>query len=228
VKQRDIDRIEHDRRIDLQLATEAGKAELWQEFAARGARNSLIGLLESVIDLPGDVIECGVFRASSTWTIARVVGERAPDKTIHALDSYAGFPDDQLSDHDTTLFRSKARIARKFRHANDVPERIERVFAAFGIRGGPVVGYFADTLPSVQAERFCFVHIDSDTYGSHLECLTALYDRVTPGGVIVFDDYHQRKWPGATKAIDEFLRDRPEKPQLEQSRELPAWYIRKA
>ena len=35
--------------------------------------------------------------------------------------------------------------------------------------------------------------------------------RMSKGGCIVFDDYDEKRWPGATKAVDEFLLDKPEK-----------------
>jgi len=47
------------------------------------------------------------------------------------------------------------------------------------------------------------------------------------GGVIVFDDYHAKKWPGATKAIDEFFLDKPEQPLKCTEREASAWYLTK-
>jgi hypothetical protein len=41
--------------------------------------------------------------------------------------------------------------------------------------------------------------------------LTALYEKVVPGGLIMFDEYRDDRWPGATKAIDEFFAGRPER-----------------
>jgi hypothetical protein len=50
------------------------------------------------------------------------------------------------------------------------------------------------------------LHIDGDWYDSVKSCLDNLYDKVTPGGIIQFDDYGY--WRGARKAIDEFLEHR--------------------
>ena len=44
-------------------------------------------------------------------------------------------------------------------------------------------------------------------------------------GCIVFDDYDQKHWPGATKAVDEFLIDKPEKIKFSKKKDNPAWYI---
>lgn len=40
--------------------------------------------------------------------------------------------------------------------------------------------------------------------------LETLYDKVRPGGAIMFDEYGDDRCPGATKAIDEFFGDKPE------------------
>lgn len=227
MKKRDIERIEKDKKIDFLLETSEGREQLLEIFQSHCEQSSLVHLLESTLHLEGNIIECGVFRGASIWMTARTLKDKAPEKHIYALDSFEGFPEKQVTDKDTSLFRPVSKLARKFQHANDVPDRIVRVFDAFGIKGKPLVGYFEKTLPLLDDETYCFAHIDSDTYLSHIECLNALYSKVVAGGVIVFDDYKQKNWPGATKAVDEFLASRPEKPQLDSSRKTPAWYIRK-
>ncbi len=227
MKTRDIERIKADERYDTMIATDQGRAELLAEFRTRCATSSLIALMEEALALPGDIAECGVFRGSTLWLMGVTAREQAPDKDLLGLDSFEGFPDGQVTDEDTSFFRTRSRLSKKFRYANDVPDRIERIFAAYGIKGRPLVGYFEKTLPEITGRRFCFIHLDSDTYASHIECLGALYDRVVPGGIVVFDDYQQAKWPGATKAIDEFFATRTEKPELSTTREQPAWYVRK-
>lgn len=227
MKKRDIERIEKDKEIDLLLEMPEGQSELLDIFQSHCEKSAVVNLLESTLHLDGNIIECGVFRGASIWMMARTIKDKAPQKYIYALDSFEGFPENQVTDKDTSFFRPVSKLAKKFQHANDVPDRIERVFEAYGIKGKPLVGYFEKTLPQLEHETYCFVHIDSDTYLSHIECLNALYDKVVSGGVIVFDDYKQKRWPGATKAVDEFLASRPEKPQLDSSREHSAWYIRK-
>jgi O-methyltransferase len=50
------------------------------------------------------------------------------------------------------------------------------------------------------------LHPDGDWYESALVTLEALYDRVSPGGFVVIDDYGH--WEGARRATDEFRRRR--------------------
>jgi hypothetical protein len=225
--ERDRQRIAEDDRVDALLATEDGRKTYWSELDAQCRDSSLVALLERVLKLDGDIIECGVFRGTSLKMIARSAKERAPQKVIHACDSYEGFPEDGVGAKDTTLFRSVSRLKGKFAAATDVPERLTRFFSAYGVNGRIEKGYFADTLPLLRDRQFCFVHIDSDTYQSHVECLGILYERVLPGGIVVFDDYKEPRWPGATRAIDEFFSSRTEKPALSKDRKIRAWFVQK-
>jgi predicted O-methyltransferase YrrM len=225
--ERDRKRIAEDDRVDALLATSEGREAFWSELDAQCRDSALIALLERVLPLDGDIIECGVFRGTSLKMIARSVMDRAPQKTIYACDSYEGFPEDGVGAKDTTFFRPASRLKGKFADASDVPERLMRFFSAYGVTGRIEKGYFADTLPALRDSRFCFLHIDSDTYQSHIECLELLYDRVVSGGIVVFDDYNEPRWPGAKRAIDEFFAPRAEKPALSKERKNSAWFVQK-
>ena len=56
------------------------------------------------------------------------------------------------------------------------------------------------------------LYLDLDIYASYKAALEGLWDKVAPGGIVAFDEYNkpmdQAKWPGATKAINEFLETR--------------------
>jgi hypothetical protein len=73
-----------------------------------------------------------------------------------------------------------------------------------------VRGFFDRTLSGFDG-RIALLHLDCDLYESYITCLNALYDKVTPGGLILFDEYEDQTFPGAKVAIDEFFKDKPEK-----------------
>ena len=221
---RNAKRLAKDAAADQLLETDDGKQVYWSNLATDCEKSSLIGLLESVTHLDGDVIECGVFRGASLRLIGKTVKDRAADKTVFACDSFEGFPEGGITDEDTKLFRSEERLMGKFKDIDDVPDRLKRFGETFGIKLDVRKGYFEHTLPDLKDRRFCFIHLDSDTYSSHVECFASLYDNLTPGGIIVYDDYASEAWPGAKKAIDEFLADKPEDVQVSRDRENEAWY----
>ncbi len=217
-------RIAADQARDALLNSE-NKTEYWTLLEEECARSSLIYLLEQSLEHPGDVVECGVFRGASLRRIAKTVKDQAPEKTVYGLDSFEGFPDGGITEADTQAFRSETRLMGKFKDAEDVPDRLGKFAEVFDIKLELKKGYFEHTLPGLAGRPISFLHLDSDTYASHMEVLNALYNQVTSGGVIVLDDYNAEAWPGATQAVDEFLADKPESVELSKAREAPAWHI---
>lgn len=75
-----------------------------------------------------------------------------------------------------------------------------------------IKGFFEDSLSKYRGEKIALLHIDVDLYGSYKTVLETLYDQVQAGGIIAVDEYVDTfdvaKFPGAQKAIDEFLNSR--------------------
>lgn len=226
-RKQELARVERDARLDEQLSTEAGRAEYWDWLKRYCEEDSLIHLLDTCLDLEGDVIECGVYRGKSLQRLARHLAERASTKMLYGLDSFGGFPKDKVKRVDVGRFRFLWRLRQKFLIADDVPARMQAFFQLADINGEIVKGYFAETLPRFAKSTFCFIHLDCDIYESYIECLEALWNNLVPGGVMVFDDYGQPKWPGAKKAVDEFFTPLGITPELCTARKIEAWYIRK-
>jgi hypothetical protein len=73
-----------------------------------------------------------------------------------------------------------------------------------------VKGDVSETIPEYLNNnpqlKISLLNIDVDLYKPTFDCLKYLYDKVVKGGVIILDDYNG--FPGATKAIDEFISDK--------------------
>ena len=52
------------------------------------------------------------------------------------------------------------------------------------------------------------LRLDGDYYESTRDALTSLYDKVSPGGYIIVDDYGEDRWTYCRKAVDEFRAER--------------------
>lgn len=227
MKRIDRQRIRLDDQIARLMETEAGRAEYWQQLDVACHQNPLMKLFEESLKLDGDVIECGVYRGNTTRLLGRRMRDLAPTKNLFACDSFEGFPQDGILDSDLGPFRFRFKIRRKFKHALDVPYRLSKFFDAYGVRGNVVKGFFSDTLPKLTPREYCFIFIDCDLYESHLDCLNVLYDQLVPGGVIVFDDYAQPKWPGASRAVDDFFAGQPVKLERNEGDKKSVWFVRK-
>lgn len=167
-------------------------------------------LLSSVADVPGEIVECGVGRGGSLKTLASATALFQLNKTIFAFDSFAGFPAATSPD-----VGSRVQSAGSVSGWTDTsPELIRAslavdaglpasVLSEHSVRVEIVPGFFADTLDAHLPERIAFLHVDCDLYESTRDVLTHALPHMSPGAVIIFDEYDDERWPGARQAADE-------------------------
>jgi hypothetical protein len=177
---------------------------------------------KQTLDVPGDIAELGVYRGLGLMTWANLleaytIGDRT--KVVWGFDNWAGFTgfspqDGNVEAHaqkvvggfDPSGFRSELEDAIAiYDRDRFVPwkKRVELV-------DGPIettVPQFLEQNPGV---RFSLVHFDCDLYAPTKAALEVLWPRVSRGGVVLFDEYAIRDWPGETQAVDEFLADKPD------------------
>lgn len=138
--------------------------------------------------VPGDLMECGVWRGGACLLMKATLdlsGETG--RNVWLADSFAGLPPpSQPEDEGLDLSRGNYPALAV------AQERVERAFAEFGLLDARVrflPGFFADTLAGCAVETLALLRLDGDLYSSTMQALEALYDRVSPGGFIVIDDY---------------------------------------
>jgi O-methyltransferase len=166
-----------------------------------GRRLMVYQLLRLTDQVPGDTAECGVYLGASSYLICSFVARSALPKDHHLFDSFEGLsapaPQDGSSHwqaNDLQVdFGETARRLSKFQNAHFHK------------------GWIPDRFNEVADCRFSFLHIDVDLYEPTRDSIAFFYPRMNTGAVIICDDYRTATCPGATKAIDEYLRDKPEK-----------------
>lgn len=169
--------------------------------------HTLIWAASSALNLPGDFIECGVFRGDMSWALTETVDLAGAGKRLFAYDTFEGFDRRHSSAADfpeaPELFE---RIDAEYREADIYGEVIRR-FAA-----KPYVKIFKGSVPDILAnempETIAFLHLDMNSPGAERGALDVLFDHLCDGAIILFDDYgwilhHRQK-----EAADEFLNER--------------------
>ncbi len=73
-------------------------------------------------------------------------------------------------------------------------------------------GWFADTLPNAKIKQLAILRLDGDMYSSTMDSLKNLYDKVSVGGYVIVDDYHD--WPSCRKAVTDFLSMKSIEPEI--------------
>ncbi len=153
-------------------------------------------------EIPGDLVECGTALGGSAALMALTLRQLGVSRPLWLFDTFEGLPAPTPADPDfevANLFVGSCR---------GTLEEVQDLFTQLQIRDQVhfVKGLFQETLPTVAVPQIALLHIDGDWYESVKACLDNLYDKVSPGGVIQFDDYGY--WKGTCKAVDEFLEAR--------------------
>ena len=161
----------------------------------------------------GSIVECGSYGGGSGALLGEVV-RSDPGRHVYLFDSWQGVPEPTEADW---AFDGMAGFAGMCAAPRERAEEV--VFGVFGLdreRVHLVEGWFEDTLPKMAEEvsPIALLHVDADWYESVRICLEALYDRVSPGGAVIIDDYGA--WEGARKALDEFIDERGLEVELER------------
>lgn len=156
------------------------------------------------LHLDGDFAECGVYKGGSAFLIAETLASSSvEDKETHLFDTFTGMP--AMANQDPSGLKEgrfgDTSLADVKQYLRDFP------FVVFH------PGLIPSTLESVKDKRFAFVHVDVDLYQTTKDCLNFFYNRLTRGGVMIFDDYGWTFFKESEKkAVDEFFEDKPETP----------------
>jgi len=154
--------------------------------------------------LEGDFAECGVYKGGTAKLISLTLKDNSNhQKTLYLFDTFLGMPKAANEDkshhkegdfHDTSLESVKDFL-------RDYP------FVEFH------PGLIPETFEVVTNKKFAFVHIDVDIYQSVKDCCEFFYERMTKGGIMIFDDYGFQGYElAAKKAVDDFFIGKPETP----------------
>lgn len=182
----------------------------------RRRMKNLQTLVEVVIrdSTPGDFIETGVWRGGASIMMRAVLRAYGiHDRTVWLADSFAGLPAPNVEEY-------PADEGENFHEYPELSVSLEDVkdnFSRYGLLDEQVQflkGWFKDTLPNAPIESLALIRLDGDLYESTIQALDALYDKLSPNGFVIVDDYHVVK--GCKLAIHDFCSARNFSPSLQE------------
>lgn len=173
--------------------------------------------------IPGDFVECGVWRGGATifmQGILKAYGEHT-NRQVWVCDSFEGcpepspeqYPADREDPHHTFKFLAVSQ------------DEVEANFHRYGLMDRNVrfvKGFFKDTLPHQDMRQIALLRADGDMYESQTQILEALYPLMAPGGVVIIDDYYNIA--GSHKAVDDYRARRRVKGDLNRVDWCAAWW----
>jgi len=168
-------------------------------------------MLDCLLDVvrrkvPGDLAEIGVWRGGVgilMRAVLRALGDTG--RKVWLADSFQGHPHPDPRQYPA----DRDDPHRTFRELVVAQDTVQQNFERYGLGDGQVCylpGWYRDTLPVAPIDRIALLHLDCDMYESNIVALRSLYDKVSPGGYVVIDDYGAIA--GCRKAVDDFRKEK--------------------
>lgn len=173
-------------------------------------------LAEKTKDIPGDILECGVFKGSGmlSWlklkkllfpnSMKKVIGFDFFD-TDSLVKSLSGIDQKRMKE----LFEERA-----FKHEAGAGEWVRQKIEDAGFTPADyelVKGDISQTAKGFIEKRPGFkislLYLDLDLSGPTFEALTAFWPRVSRGGLVVFDEYAYHQW-SESQGVDQFFENK--------------------
>lgn len=154
--------------------------------------------------LPGDFVECGVWRGILSSAIVQYLDWNKLDRRFFLFDTFCGIDESQLTSEEI----SKGNIPHfRQEHGTDVYDEVVANFASYKnviITRGSVPA----SLNEVAINRVCFLSIDMNNAAPEIAAAAHFWDRLSPGAPIILDDYGQVTYEVQKRAFDKFAADR--------------------
>lgn len=176
-------------------------------------RASLLGAVDHIVRhrVPGDIVECGVWRGGSMMLVALALMARGDtSRDLYLYDTFEGMNEPSANDRSHTGESAAAQLARTARGEGVWCEAgLDDVQANLWSTGYPrerihfVKGPVEQTIPGTLPRGVALLRLDTDWYESTRHELTHLYPLLARRGVMIIDDYGH--WQGARKAVDEYF-----------------------
>jgi O-methyltransferase len=154
--------------------------------------------------VPGDLIETGVWRGGATILMRGILrAHRDTNRVVWVADSFQGLPKPS-GKYEADLGDPHWRFSELAVSA----DKVRRNFERYGLLDEQVQfleGFFQDTLASAPIERLAILRLDGDMYESTIVALRALYPKVVPGGYVIVDDYLSME--SCRRAVEDYRRE---------------------
>lgn len=165
-------------------------------------------LYKSIKNIPGHVIELGVYKATSLLRFAtfRDTLENDLSRKIIGFDTFGTFPSEKLNIKNDIDF---IKYFEKTGGDGLSLEEVKKLFKSKNFKNFDLIkGNIFDTLPEYLKKnpetRIAFLNLDIDVKEPTDFALELLYERIVSGGLIIFDDYNTIM--GETNSADEFVK----------------------
>lgn len=159
---------------------------------------------EQALRVPGDFVECGVNTGILAGTIVDWTGfGKLTDRTMWLADTYDGLPEDQINDAERAIGLHGYNAEYRGGGAYEIVVDKFAKFPNVRIVRGPV----PDTLPQIHTTRVAYLSIDMNIAFPEIAAARHFWPMLSPGGVILLDDYNWTPHINQKRAFDELAKE---------------------
>jgi hypothetical protein len=184
-------------------------------------------LFEQALHVPGDVVECGVFKGAGLMYWAKLIEIFAPNsgKRVIGFDAFRPFSELELREEEHAVAERHDKLVPGIR-LQELTSLVEdaRLTARVRLIGGQIEKTAGEYARKQVGSRIALLHLDLDTYSGTKAALTSLYPLVSRGGIVILDEYGIAGM-GETDAVDEFFAGSESKPIAVPHSESPTAYL---
>lgn len=163
-------------------------------------------IYKKILELPGDIIELGVYKGTSLVRLLsfRDLLECDYSRKVFGFDMFGKFPNSLELESDREFVQSFENAGGFGISKKELDFHLEnKGFRNFELIEGDILKTIPEFLAANRSKKISLLHIDVDVYEPTKIILENLWDKVVKGGILVLDDYGTVE--GETKAVDEFF-----------------------
>ena len=166
---------------------------------------TIIELIESIRNIPGDIIEFGVWNGNTSLLIKKILDIKNIKKKVLLFDHFKGLKHYTKKDPKTSHAYKDSYIASK--------KKIKSFINFFNFKNIKIIDKDATKISHHDLKNFKFslAILDMDLYLPTITALNAIEKKISKNGIIVFDEANKTLWDGEKKAMNEFLKKNPKK-----------------
>lgn len=173
-------------------------------------------IFELVKNIPGDIVECGVFKGTGLFTFLKLKRYLCPN-THKKVIGFDFFNSNELisnlthqdKDAMSTLFE-----ARNFKHEINFKDELDFMIKKSGFEdheyeliSGDIEETVVEYVKTRPGAKISLLYLDLDLEKPTYTTLVSLWDRVSSGGIVVFDEYAYHNWSESI-GVDKFFQDK--------------------
>ena len=166
--------------------------------------HSLVWAAKTVLSVPGDFVECGVFRGFMSLVVCRMLQFEKIPRTFWLFDTFAGLAAGRSSEQERGALNDMYDRARQEGYTHEAVKAKFALYPNVKVVQGVVPDVFATACP----RRIAYLHIDMNAAEAEVAALDALFDKVSPGGIVLLDDYGRLDYAHMHAAERQWFRDR--------------------